>query len=111
MSTILTENFYKQHCAPLASKSGLVSVIMLLITFMLPMFLIIRTHNFWVGTRGYFEQPSVSHTNEIVVFVYTDDRVYTVASTQSLNDLLDSSSESGASLSPTFKVSIIGHIC
>ena len=55
----------------------------------------------------YFEQPSVKHMNEILVFVQTDEKVYTFASTKSLNNLVDGSSEDAAEIAPEFQVSKI----
>ena len=52
----------------------------------------------------YFEQPNVRHLNEILVYVHTDTKVYTFASTKSLNDLIDGSSEVATALSPQFQV-------
>ena len=48
----------------------------------------------------YFEQPAVTHLNELMVFMYTDDGVYSFGSTKNLNDLLVGTSEDASSLSP-----------
>ena len=53
----------------------------------------------------YFEQPDVRHMNEIIVWLYTDSKIYSFATTKSLNDYIDGSGEAGEELSPAFKVS------
>ena len=92
MSTVISDLLHKNHSAPVFSKTGCVSIIVVFITFFLPLFLVLQTHNYWVNTNIYFEQPKVSHTNEIVVFLYTDDGVYTFGSTKSLNGLVSGGS-------------------
>jgi len=52
----------------------------------------------------YFEQPSVRHMNELMVFMYTDDGAFTFGSTKNLNDLIVGSSEDASALSPQFTV-------
>lgn len=105
MATIVTDQLQKNHCAPILSRTFLVSGTLSFVAFLLPLILVAQTHNFWVNTATYFEQPNVTHLNEIVVFLYTDTNVYTFASTQALNDLLENSSEDASSLSPSFQVS------
>ena len=67
--------------------------------------------DYWVDTMAYFEQASVRHLNEILVFIYTDapddgsdSGVYTFGSTKSLNDLIAGSSEVATARSPQFEV-------
>lgn len=52
----------------------------------------------------YYEQPEVTHLNELMVFMYTDDNVYTFGSTKNINDLLMGSTEDASILSPQFTV-------
>jgi len=105
MAIILTDDLSLNHSAPLISKSGCTSMVLILFTLLLPLFLVTQTHNYWVETYTYSEQPNIKHMNEIMVFLYTDTDVYTFASTKNLNDLLDSSGEHGNALSPEFTVS------
>jgi hypothetical protein len=56
--------------------------------------------DYWIDTMKYFEQPAVTHLNELMVFMYTDDNVYTFGSTQNINDLLMGSTEDASALSP-----------
>jgi hypothetical protein len=107
MAVILTDALDKRHCANVVSKSGLVTLVMIGVSLVLPLFLVVNTHNYWVDTASYFEQPSIQHNNEIVVFVQTDTDVYSFASTKSLNSLIDASTEAANSIAPEFNVSIV----
>ena len=102
MSLILSDQLQKNHCAPVVSKSGFVTGTLLFVTLALPMFLVTQTHNFWQDTMTYFEQPSVKHQNELMVFLYTDTKVYAFASTKNLNDLVATSNNDASSLAPSF---------
>lgn len=51
----------------------------------------VQTHNFWVLDTFHYEQPKVTHLNELVVIVYTDDQTYHAGSTNELNKLLSNS--------------------
>ena len=55
MAVILTDALDKKHCANVVSKSGLVTLVMLAVSFVLPLFLVVNTHNYWVDTATYFE--------------------------------------------------------
>ena len=81
----------------------MVTAILILTALVFPLVLVTQTHNFWVDTATYFEQPSIKHLNELLVFVYTDRQVYAIASTQSLNDLIENSNEKSSKLAPSFK--------
>jgi hypothetical protein len=48
----------------------------------------------------FYEQPSISHLNEVLVYMYTDDTVYSFGSTKNLNDLIDGSTEEATKISP-----------
>lgn len=104
MAIILRDVLHKNHVAPLFSKAGVVAVTLIVIAFVLPLFIVVQTHNYWVDTMTYFEQPNVRHLNEILVFLQTDSQVYTFASTKSLNDLIDGSSEVATVLAPEFMI-------
>jgi len=52
-----------------------------LLAFLIPLYIVTKTHNYWVNTALYFEQPKVEHYGEVMVFVQTDSKVYTFAST------------------------------
>jgi hypothetical protein len=69
MSKILTDKLQKNHAAPVFSKSGLVTGTLFIVSLLIPIILVTQTHNFWVETATYFEQPSVKHLNEILVFM------------------------------------------
>lgn len=115
MAIILRDNLQKDHNVPLISSSFLVGFIITLVAFLLPLFLVVQTHSkclslltlpdYWVDTMTYFEQPDVRHMNEIIVWLYTDSKIYSFATTKSLNDYIDGSGEAGEELSPAFKVS------
>jgi hypothetical protein len=47
----------------------------------MPLLLIFRTHNFWIKETVIYEQPQVTHLNEMIVIVYTDAMTYTFGST------------------------------
>jgi hypothetical protein len=103
MARILSDTLQKNHSAPILSQAGFVTAVMYVFALVLPIYFITNTHNYWVNTAMYFEQPSVKHMNEILVFVQTDEKVYTFASTKSLNNLVDGSSENAAEISPEFQ--------
>ena len=44
--------------------------------------------DFWVADTFIYEQPSVTHLNEMVVVVYTDTETYHAGTTNELNNLL-----------------------
>ena len=69
MAKVLTHALDKNHSASLVSQSAFIVLVVMFVAFGLPLFLVIRTHNFWVNTDDYFEQPNVRHMNEIVVYV------------------------------------------
>jgi len=104
MAVIITDTLHKSHLAPFFSTTGLISVSVLIVTIFLPLLLVIMTHNYWIDTMKYFEQPSVRHMNELMVFMYTDDGAFTFGSTKNLNDLIVGSSEDASALSPQFTV-------
>merc|ERR1740115_255832 len=81
---VLSDYLHKSHSAPVFSITGLVSISIILVTIFLPLLLVVMTHNYWIDTMKYFEQPSVKHLNELMVFMYTDDGVYSFGSTKNL---------------------------
>ena len=97
---VLSDYLHKSHSAPIFSISGLVSISVILVTIFIPLLLVVMTHSkyqsfmnwskyiidYWIDTMKYFEQPSVKHLNELMVFMYTDDGVYSFGSTKNLND-------------------------
>ena len=72
MVLILQDLLHKNHVAPVFSKTGFVSIITFLIIFGVPLFVTFMTNNYWVNTSSYIEQPSVTHINEILVYLQTD---------------------------------------
>jgi hypothetical protein len=54
------------------SKTGFVSIVTYLIMFGVPIFVTFMTNNYWISNSSYIEQPSVSHLNEIIVYLQTD---------------------------------------
>jgi len=101
---IIQDYLHKDHIAKLFSRIGLVATIMTVVAFVLPLFVVTNTHNYWVNTAKYQEQTDVTHLNEILVYIFSDDGVKTFATTKSLNDLFDGTSADASSLSPSFKV-------
>ena len=47
--------------------------------------------DFWVTTTFHYEQPQVTHLNEMVVIVYTDAETFHAGTTHELNTLLSNS--------------------
>ena len=45
MAIIITDILHKNHIAPLLSKSGVVAVILIAISFILPLFIVVQTHS------------------------------------------------------------------
>ena len=72
MALILKDALQKDHHAPLFSKTGMISAFITLLAFLIPLFIVTKTHNYWVNTAIYFEQPNVVHYGEVMVFVQTD---------------------------------------
>jgi uncharacterized membrane protein len=105
MVVILTDNLNKDHIAPSFSKVAIVSLTLILVALFLPVFLVVQTHNFWVSTDIYYEQASVKHLNDIVVYFLTDTGVYSVASTKALNDNYHSTPQDSSHLSPEIVIS------
>ena len=60
--------------------------------------------DYWIDTITYYEQPNIKHLNEIMVYMYTDDGVFSFGSTKNLNDLFDGSFEESTKISPQFTV-------
>ena len=81
MARILQDSLDKSHHAKLFSTSGFITAVIIVTAFALPLFLVVNTHNYWVNTATYFEQPHITHMNEILVFLQTDEKVYSFAST------------------------------
>lgn len=48
----------------------------MVMAFIMPLILVIMTHNFWVTNLTAYEQPRVTHLNEIVVVYHTTNGVY-----------------------------------
>ena len=94
MAIILTDILDKKHSGPIFSKTGLITVVIIFVTFALPLFLVVNTHNYWVNTRTYLEQPDIMHMNEIMVQMCTDLNCYSFASTKNLNDIFYGTTES-----------------
>jgi hypothetical protein len=44
--------------------------------FIMPLILVIMTHNFWVTNLTTYEQPRVTHLNEIVAVYHTTNGIY-----------------------------------
>ena len=47
--------------------------------------------DFWIIETFYYEQPNVTHMNEMIVIVYTDEKTYHTGTTDELNKLLSNS--------------------
>lgn len=45
--------------------------------------------DYWVDTKVFYEQPKVKHLNELMVYVYTDEGVFSFGSTKALNDMVE----------------------
>ena len=55
MALIVRDALNKDHFAPVLSKTGFVSIIFIAITFILPLYLVVMTHNYWLHTYTYEE--------------------------------------------------------
>jgi len=66
----------------------------------MPFILVYRTHNFWMTENLVYEQPQVTHLNELVAVVYTKARTYTFATTKDLNELVGNAAE----IAPTISI-------
>jgi hypothetical protein len=66
----------------------------------MPAVLVYRTHNFWMTEQLVYEQPQVTHLNELVCVVYTKARTYTFATTKDLNELVGNAEE----IAPTISI-------
>jgi len=54
--------------------------------------------DFWITDSFYYEQPEVTHLNELIVVLYTEDQTYTFASTSTLNELVGSKAAVASSI-------------
>ena len=54
--------------------------------------------DFWVVDTFHYEQPQVTHLNEMIVIVYTNDETYYAGTTNELNKLLSESRSVAGSL-------------
>lgn len=111
MPRLYKDELQKNHFAPFFSKSTFIVYSLLLMTIILPLILIIRTHSkclsnncansdFWITDSFVYEQPNVTHLNEMIVVVYTTDRTYSFGTTSELNELLGTAQ----SLSPVVEI-------
>jgi hypothetical protein len=55
--------------------------------------------DFWVMESYYYEQPAVSHLNELMVVLYTEQATHTFGTTAELNQLVDSHSNKAGMIS------------
>ena len=62
------------------------SIVQSLIAFFTPV-----VADFWIIETFYYEQPNVTHMNEMIVIVYTDEKTYHTGTTDELNKLLSNS--------------------
>ena len=108
MALLYKDELQRSHFAPLFSKTSCIYFILVIICIVLPFLLVLRTHSkfdyyfksfltlitcldFWVMDTFHYEQPSVTHLNEMVVIVYTDQETYHAGTTNELNKLLSNS--------------------
>ncbi len=54
--------------------------------------------DFWVVETFHFEQPQVTHLNEMIVIVYTDEQTYYAGTTNELTKLLSESRNVASSI-------------
>jgi hypothetical protein len=79
----------------------------------MPFILVFKTHSkyllfvnsdpfidFWMTEDLVYEQPQVTHLNELVAIVYTKARTYTFATTKDLNELVGNAAE----IAPTISI-------
>jgi len=105
MAILLRDLLNKNHHVnALCSQTFLVAFIIIFVTLFLPFFVVIWTHNYWVDTYTYVEQPTVRHMNEILVYVYTTNKIYGFGSTKELNAYFETADDGGKDLSPMFEI-------
>lgn len=66
----------------------------------MPIVLVVRTHNYWPTEYSTYEQPDVTHLNELIAVIYTEKETFIFGSTQQLNELVGNS----VSISPTLEI-------
>ena len=49
--------------------------------------------DYFEWTSSYYEQPSIMHLNEFLIYLQTDTQVYGIGSTKGLNDFMSGTSE------------------
>ena len=97
MPVILTDLLHKDHTARLCSKTGIVTICILVLTFVLPFIVVVLTHSKYISsndidvdapsflytdrvahlfsvdyfdwTSSYYEQPSITHLNEFLIYL------------------------------------------
>ncbi|TNV84409.1 hypothetical protein FGO68_gene16267 [Halteria grandinella] len=76
MAVLFADSFQRQYRANASSKSALICYLFMVMAFIMPLILVIKTHNFWVTNLTTYEQPRVTHLNEIVVVYQTTNGIY-----------------------------------
>ena len=123
MAVIYTDEVDKKHTAPLWSKATCITVGLVILMITLPLIFVVRTHSkltysltlnpffsrqyshifsfsvdFWVVDTFHYEQPDVTHLNELVAIVQTDTETIQVGTTKELNTLLSGTHGSAGSI-------------
>lgn len=100
MAYLVSQNLERQFIGDRCSLAFCFCIIIYAIGILAPFFLAFSTHNFWLDTETYYEQPSVSFRNEIIIFVSTDSGTKAYSSIKGINDLIQSQIKA-----PSIKVS------
>ena len=117
MAVLYADELQKNHFAHICSRSSCITLSLLLFVFVMPFVLVVRTHSkfkqcianshfflvldYWVTEQYIYEQPTITHLNEMVAILYTNSKTYYVATTKDLNELVGNSED----ISPMIQVS------
>ena len=76
MAVLFADSFQRQYRASALSKSAMICYLFMIMAFIMPLILVIKTHNFWVTHLSTYEQPRVTHLNEIVLVFHTTNGIH-----------------------------------
>lgn len=88
MAILYTDALDKKHSAHLFSKASCITIVLVTMAAILPLLLVVRTHNFWITDNFHYEQPEVTHLNEFLVVIQTQTETLKASTNEDLNMVL-----------------------
>jgi hypothetical protein len=94
MAVLFTDSFKRSFNVFPLSRSAIIFYFFMALAFIMPIVLVVKTHNFWVKSSTYTEQPDVAHLQEMLVLLHTTEGVKTISMSENFK----------STDSPTFSV-------